>query len=221
MRNSFSTQKQDWNNFWDLKQSKRFKNLSWSKRRIIKILRPYLKDKNKVLDAGCGTGFFSKCFCDFGMRTVSLDYSDAALTITKDMTRGKAQLIKADLISSDIANVIGERFDLIFSDGLFEHFLQEDQDKIIQNLSSLLLPKGVIVTFVPNQWSPWQIIRPLLMPGIKEKPFRLERLVDMNKRNALQVISSGGINVLPWAFSPEQSLGKFFGMLLYSVAQKR
>ena len=210
----------DWNNFWSLKETKKFTQVSWSKKRIIKILSPYINKGKSVLDAGCGSGFFSKFFCDQGLNTVSLDYSEQALEMAKKMTEGRVKTIKKDLLSAQVSQDIEERFDLIFSDGLLEHFSSEDQDKIVANFFSLLKEGGVVVTFVPNRWSPWQLMRPFFMPGIEETPFVLKDLINVHERNGLTVIQHDGLNTFPFAFSPDKFFGRAFGMLLFTVSKK-
>lgn len=209
----------DWDRFWDKEKFKSSAHMSWSKRRVIEIIKPRCVAGQSALDAGCGSGFFAKYFCDQKMRVVALDYSQAALEMTKQVTLSEAKLIAADMVNDDLAVLIPQRFDVIFSDGLFEHFPDPDQDRIMRNLISVLNPGGVIITFVPNRWSPWELIRPLFMPGIDEKPFVLSGLKDLNRRNDLAVVQSGGVNVLPFSFSPE-SLGPQFGMLLYTIAKR-
>ncbi len=124
-------------------------------------------------------------------------------------------------MSQNLFSEVSDRFDLIFSDGLFEHFSDEKQDKILHNFISVLQKEGVIVTFVPNKWSVWELIRPFYMPGIEEDPFTLKQLVDLHTRNGLAVIEQGGINTFPFAFSPDRYFGSTFGMLLYVVAKKK
>ncbi len=214
------TQKQDWNHFWSLESRKKQKAISWSKKRILQLVSRYLQKDMSILDAGCGTGFFSNYFCEQGYETVALDYSEEALAITKKRTHGRVKILKADMLSEGLEQVTDDRFDLIFSDGLFEHFSKNNQDRIMNNLKSVLSVGGIVATFVPNRWSPWELIRPFMMPGIKEEPFVLKRLKDLNERNGLKVIHSGGINVVPFALSPEALLGKYFGMLLFSAARR-
>lgn len=209
----------DWDFFWNRGQSKDPSKASFSKRRMIKVIDPFLKPNFAVLDAGCGSGFFSKYFCERGLKTVSLDYSDKALQLTKNVTASQSQLIKADMLHERFLASFNCSFDLIFSDGLFEHFSLENQDKIMQNFKALLNKGGMVITFVPNRWSPWELIRPWFMPGIEEKPFVLKELVALHERNGFQVISQGGINTLPFKFSPE-GIASYFGMLLYTIAQK-
>jgi len=209
----------DWNNFWSREQSQRFSKLSWSKRRILAILQPRCVRGSLALDAGCGSGFFTKFFHDQGLSATALDYSDSALKMAGEITQGAAKLIRADMVKENLSAVMTDRFDVIFTDGLFEHFSLEDQDKIMQNLIAVCKHGGYIVTFVPNQWSPWELIRPFFMPGIEEKPFVLKGLLDLNRRNDLAVVESGGVNVFPFEISPE-FLGPAFGMLLYTVAKR-
>jgi SAM-dependent methyltransferase len=214
-------QAKDWNNYWSLDQTKKFTKTSWSKKRIINVLLKYLKQDGYALDAGCGSGFFSKFFCDQGLNATALDYSEGALTIAKEMTEGKVKTLCCDLLQPGLENKIEERFDLIFTDGLFEHFPKDHQDIIYQNFFNVLKPDGVIVTFVPNRWSPWELIRPFYMPGIEEDPFVLKELIHLNERNKMSVIDRGGLNTFPFAFSPDKLLGSLFGMLLYTIAKKK
>ncbi len=215
-----SPQDTDWNQFWNRSASKQFSQPSWSKKRILKVLEPYAVDGKKALDAGCGSGFFSRYFCGRGMLTVAADYSESALEMARMVTEGKSRLLKADFLNERLDEKLNDRFDLIFSDGLLEHFPSARQDTIIKNWASVLSKDGVMVTFVPNRFSPWELIRPLYMPGIEETPFVLKELVDAHERNGLRVIGKGGVNTFPFRFSPDRWIGPVFGMLLYVVARR-
>lgn len=211
-------QAQDWTRFWKRQESRRFGRISWSKRRILDVLNPYVVGGRAALDAGCGSGFFSGHFVRKGMETTALDYSPRALELAAESTEGKARLVRADLLQDDLSGVLPGTYDLIFSDGLLEHFTAGQQDRILRNLMSVCSDEGVIVTVVPNRWSPWELIRPLYMPGIEETPFVLTELIGLNESNGLEVLRRGGLNVLPFALSPERWLGSRFGMLLFTVA---
>ncbi len=219
MKTLQTPQDSDWDQFWGRSESQRFSKVSWSKRRILEVLKSRCRPRDFALDAGCGSGFFTKFFCDQGLSATALDYSENALQMAADATQQAAKLVRADMVNDSLPELLSDRFDVIFTDGLFEHFSNEDQDKIMRNLISVLKPGGYIVTFVPNRWSPWELIRPFFMPGIEEKPFVLQTLIDLNRRNDLAVVEDGGVNVLPYRFSPE-ILGPVFGMLLFTVAKK-
>lgn len=211
-------QEKDWDQFWTAGGEVK---LSWSKKRILAILRGCTLPGISVLDAGCGSGFFSAWFARQGAHVTALDYSQSALDMAAKATGGKARLLKADLLQEELSQKVTDRFGIIFSDGLFEHFSKTDQDRIMRNLRSLLTEDGVIITFVPNRWSPWELIRPFFMPGIKETPFVGKTLLDLHERNGLKVKRSGGVNTLPFALSFEGGVASVFGMLLYTVASKK
>ncbi|MFT5169465.1 MAG: 2-polyprenyl-3-methyl-5-hydroxy-6-metoxy-1,4-benzoquinol methylase [Lysobacterales bacterium] len=212
-------QANDWDNYWSLDRTERFTKISWSKKRIMKILSRYFGKGSSILDAGCGSGFFSAYFCDEGADVVSLDYSKEALDIAKKLTQNKTITLQADLTDQAMSASVDRKFNLIFTDGLFEHFSDGVQDTIMTNLKNLLSDDGVIVTFVPNRFSPWELIRPFFMPGIEEDPFVLSGLMKLNERNGLSVGERGGINTIPFALSPDRLVGSWFGMLLYTIAK--
>jgi len=210
-----------WDNYWGDEGSSRFRDVSWSKRRMLRVMAPHALAGQTVLDAGCGSGFFSRAFLDQGMDVISLDASEKALELTKTKTEGRGRGIQADLLQQDLALRVGQECGLVFSDGLFEHFEGKEQDRILLNLKKCLRADGKIITFVPNRFSPWELIRPFFMPGIEERPFTLKGLSDMHERNGFSVGQRGGVNVLPFPLSPEKVLGPLFGMLLFVIAKKR
>jgi hypothetical protein len=195
----------NWNSFWTDKDLNKIKRPSWSKKRMMKILAKYTSFDLRVLDAG-------------SCKTYSLDYSIDALNLTRKMTSGRSKAyLQEDLLNPEFGEKYKGQFDLIFSDGLFEHFVQKDQCKIIDNFIKLKSKNGIIVTFVPNLLTWWTIVRPYLMPGIEETPFILESLKGLHSE--LEIIESGGINVLPLSTSPDSLLGAKLGMLLYCIGK--
>ena len=211
----------EWNNFWSARQKDdQFKKPSWSKKRIMDILDRYVNKDLTVLDAGCGSGFFSNYFISKGCKVYSLDSSEKALEIARKITQNKSfEYLKRDLLDENLGFEFKSTFDLIFTDGLFEHFQREDQEKIMKTFITMKKKEGLIVTFVPNRYSFWTVIRPIFMYGIKEKPFTLKELTLFTERRGQKVIEKGGINVLPVKYSPE-FLGKRVGMLVYDVSKE-
>lgn len=204
----------NWDHFWRSNMDSRFTKKSWSKIRMIKLLDKFSKPGMAVLDAGSGSGFFSNYFLSKGCEVYSLDYSQDALDITKRLTDNKSEAyLKENLLDLSFGERYENQFDIIFSDGLFEHFSKEDQGKIMTNFKKIKNPSGIIATFVPNKYSWWEIVRPLVMPGIKEDPFTMQRLKLLHQ--GLSVIEEGGLNVIPVRFSPDKLLGGKIGMILY------
>jgi ubiquinone/menaquinone biosynthesis C-methylase UbiE len=198
---------QDWESFWERRKTK----ISWSKKRIIKIIDKHLT--GKVLDAGCGSGFFSKYFVDKGCETIAMDNSKKALELTKELD--ERIIVK----EGDVFNIPfkDEYFDVIFSDGLLEHY--PNPEDILLEFRRVLKSTGKLMTFVPNKFSYWFLAKPFIMKEIDEYAFNLNKLIDLHERTNFKIIESGGISVLPTRYSPE-FLGKWIGRLLYVIARK-
>lgn len=201
--------KNEWNIYWKNKNT----NVSWLKRRMIRIVNKYIKKNMKVLDAGCGSGFFSKYFVDKDCNVFALDYSRKALEMTKKLDkriitkRGDASNLKFN----------NNSFDLVFSDGLLEHY--KKPEKILKEFNRVLKPSGIIITFVPNKVSYWIFLKPFKMRNIKEYRFGLKRLINLHKNLGLNILNYGGISVFPTKFSPE-FLGKYIGRIIFVIAKK-
>ncbi len=207
-----------WDSYWDTNTDSRFTKKSWSKIRIIRELDKYVKKGMYVLDAGCGSGFFSNYFIEKGCKVYALDYSKEALEIARRLTRNKAKgYLNADLLDSNFPKKVKVKFDLIFSDGLFEHFTPEQQNKIIKNLKSVKKKNGIITTFVPNKFSFWEVIRPIFMPGIHERPFTMGKLKKLHK--GMKIVENGGLNSIPFRFSPDKLIGPAVGMIIFVFAK--
>lgn len=207
-----------WDQYWRSRCQQDVSRAGWSKRRIIEVLERYVRPSMAVLDAGCGTGFFSLFFHASGCQVSCLDYSEEALAITRRVTRGACcAYLKRDLLVPGTGAELQGRFDLIFSDGLLEHFELTDQRCILDSFRRMARPGGLIVTVVPNRYSWWQLVRPLVMPGIQENAFTWSRFARLiSEQTALE---SGGLNVIPFRWSPDRQLGTKFGMLLYCVGR--
>ena len=212
-----NVKKEHWDRFWSAPGTGRFTEKSWSKIRIMEVLDGVVREGMEVLDAGCGSGFFSTYFLNKGCRVWALDHSEASLAIARQKTgdRCKAYL-KEDLFRDDWMKPFRGKFDLIFSDGLFEHFPDADQRQLMTHFRILKKEDGVIATFVPNRYSWWEVVRPLVMPGIREVPFTAPKLAQLH--TGMRILKTGGLNVLPFRYSPEQMFGPSLGMILYCLA---
>jgi len=182
------------------------------------ILSGYIEPGMDVLDLGCGAGFFSAYFISKGCSVYSMDYSTRALSIAKDNTNHKSKMyLNGNILDAGAFTGIDVQFDIIFTDGLLEHYSKTEQDNIISKMRTVKKEDGYIINFAPNRFSLWSLARPFVM-DIEERPFTMSEFMDLHSRNGLRVVSYGGISALPFRFSPEGLLARRFGMLFYCAA---
>lgn len=202
------TMKKDWEKYWKHKEVK----ITINKKRMMKILNKHAY-KNKVLDAGCGSGFFSKYFAGRDCEIISLDYSKEALKLTQELNP-KIMPIRGNLLCTPFEN---GSFDLIFSDGLLEHY--KNPTDILLEFKRILKKNGIITTFAPNKYSYWLFVKPFILKGIKEYRFTLRELIKLHEKIGFKILEFGGFSVFPLEISPD-FLGKYLGRLIYVIARK-
>lgn len=100
-----------------------------------------LSPDSKIMDAGCGTGKLASFLNSKGFNVIGVDNSDEALILTK--SKG-VHIEKADILKG--LPFEDNTFDLVYSDGLLEHFV--DPSPIITELARV--SKKQLVTFVPR-----------------------------------------------------------------------
>lgn len=97
----------------------------------------------RILDLGCGTGWFAERLSNFG-RTTGLDLNDEA------MTEARRRWPHIDFIGGDFYQSLLEpgAFDLIVSLQVIAHV--EDQDELMRRTAELLAPGGYLLISTNN-----------------------------------------------------------------------
>lgn len=212
--------KEGWSSLWASKSKEEIRRIGPRRKRLINILDRYVRSGMIVCDAGCGSGFNSWYFISKDCKVYSIDYSEKAIELTKEITKGKAEryLIR-NLLDESLGLEFRDTFDLIITDGLFEHFSNNEQRKLMDNLVAMKKENGIIVTFVPNILTYWEPIRRVFLniPGVWEKAFTMRRLISLVKQSEQEIIERGGVHVLPFNYSPE-ILARWIGSSIYVVS---
>ncbi len=114
----------------------------------------WLPPGGRVLEAGCGFGYWVAILAERGWRAVGLDYSQVALRL------GKGRLPDLDLLLGNIlAMPFAEgTFDGVVSLGVVEHF-EEGPDAALRELRRVIRPGGMLLVAVPYM-SPARSIAP-------------------------------------------------------------
>lgn len=116
-----------------------------------------IKSGMKVLDFGAGGGRDSVPLAYMGCELDALDCSDRVLrnliAYKKNVERYTKRTLTINTICADIfdADLVANGYDVIFSCGVMEHFLNErERTQVYQILARSLKKNGSIVTSVPN-----------------------------------------------------------------------
>lgn len=116
-----------------------------------------VRDREKVLDVGCGTGNYTIELAKRGADVIGIDSSEEMLA----WARIKAQKanIETSFHAADAMNLPfpDSTFDMVISNGLL-CFLQEPEKALIE-MRRVLKPSGRMVVSVLNRWSPWALFR--------------------------------------------------------------
>lgn len=92
----------------------------------------------RVLDVGCGAGTNAKHFADTDY--VGVDVNDRYLQAARARFGGR--FVQADLTGAHLSTL--GTFDMILVNSFFHHVADEDVERILVQLSSLLSPDGTI-----------------------------------------------------------------------------
>ena len=132
-----------WSEFWNDKESWLWiLRFTPTYKKVVKMFKAISLPKDaKILDAGCGTGKLASFWLNEGYDVLGVDISDSALAITKN--KG-VRVMKADILKG--LPFEDNSFDLVYSDGLLEHFV--DPEPILTEL--FRVSKKYVLTFVPR-----------------------------------------------------------------------
>lgn len=190
-----------WDDIWG-----RFEGISLFGRRLkreqakalAKILNEIkLPEDSKIIDVGCGTGATLVMLRNLGyFNSIGIDTSQNALETSARLfgfEKGK------DTLSMDARNIkfLDNSFDLVFSDGLLEHFENPPLD-IVGELCRI--SKKWILLFQPNQTSLFGRVKWLYQKlgkasWAKEYPYSKRDYVAMFAKFRFSLAGFGSINL--------------------------
>jgi len=107
----------------------------------------------KVLEIGCGRGFYLKTLIEIfpDLKITGIDLKEEYLsTAKKFINNEKIELLKADATKLPFKN---ETFDRIIASEILEHII--DDQKAISEIFRVLKPEGLVMITVPNKNYPF------------------------------------------------------------------
>jgi len=189
--------KTNWSKHW--KKYNRIDYRGWIKFvcRAYRNLSRYIDIKNpKIIELGAGTGLNSILLAKIlnAKKVVLVDNNEEALKIIKTNFKKEKLDNIAEFVKADIFKLkLKEKFDIVHSEGLIEHFQGEERVKIFEKHVELCKKRGYIIIFVPYMSLKYRVIRSTLeflnqWIYYDEVPYTKEELYRMLKSFNLKVV---------------------------------
>ena len=198
-----SSTKTNWDSFWEKKQQVEdvYANSSRVKSNLEKVTTIAGK---KILEIGAGTGRDSFYFAEENASLFLLDYSQNSLQIIKKLIpdRMKIFAIGGDAFSLPLPD---ESVDVVFHQGLLEHFRHEQAEKLLDENIRVLKKGGLLLVDVPQRYHIYTGIKHILIwmnawfAGW-EREFSIKELAEIFRRKNLTVLHSYGEWMYPSLF---------------------
>jgi SAM-dependent methyltransferase len=152
--------KKDWESYWSSKA--RVEDVYSNKDRIARNLEiTGLPHHASVLEVGAGTGRDSLPLAAAGATVIRLDYSIESLRLlTRKPDVGTLFTVGGDTFRLPFRDNI---FDVVFHQGLLEHFRRSDADRMMREQIRVLKQGGLLLIDVPQRYHPYTVLKHILI----------------------------------------------------------
>jgi len=158
-----------------------------------------LGEKPKVLEVGCGTAIDSYYLQNkFDVKCSALDCSEAGLKQAQAMGKYFDKgiiLVKGSIEKAPFGD---NAFDLIFSQGVMEHFSNPSLAYLEQK--RILKKNGIMVVHVPQKYNIYSLLQLFVQMYGKERPYHVDTFNQIAKKFDLELIAVKGENILSIEF---------------------
>ena len=152
------SRREHWDSFWTEKN--KLDEVYSNSDRIIRNFKKIssLKGK-KVLEIGAGTGRDSFPFVDEGAFVYQLDYSIPSLKLIKQFASDEN--LEVEIIGGDTFKLPfkDESFDIVFHQGLLEHFRKPEAVNLLKENIRILKIGGLLCVDVPQRFHIYTLIK--------------------------------------------------------------
>ena len=187
MRVEIKPSVETWDRFWLAEKNRPKKPNLFLIDAVKKVMGESMEGK-RILEVGCGTSREAIELSRQGAEISILDFSRPALDILgRHADEGRVNLlsVQADAEELPFTNCT---FDLVYSQGLVEHFLPSD--KLMREQVRVVKPGGFVLVDVPQLFSLQAVTKGILM-RIDRWPFGWER--NYSERQLRKLLGSFGL----------------------------
>jgi len=159
-----------------------------------KVLKCRIK-RPKILELGSGSGILSHILIDrYGGSATLIDASREAIDFAKEVSRRNHEI---EYINKDIFSIHPKpEFDIVHSQGLFEHFREQRQIDLFKRHIQFAKPGGYVLVSVPRVCCLNSVVRKILqflnhgrLPFGYEKHMEVSELSSFFLREGLEIVT--------------------------------
>lgn len=154
--------KSHWENFWS--EKKEVHEVYSNDNRVLRNVLSSIDLRGKrVLEVGAGTGRDSFGMVEHGASVFMLDYSINSLNIIKNIaTEEKVEVnpVGGNAFSLPFPDA---SFDLVFHQGLLEHFRQKEANNLLKENIRILKSGGLLLVDVPQRYHIYTVMKHILI----------------------------------------------------------
>lgn len=156
------SRRENWETFWKEKEDVEqvYSNADRILRNLLQVGE--LRGK-KILEIGAGTGRDSFPLVEHGARVVQLDYAENSLRILKRLAEDLS--LPVTIVGGDTFQLPfpDETFDIVFHQGLLEHFRRPQAEALLKENIRVLKRGGYLLVDVPQRYHLYTVVKHLLM----------------------------------------------------------
>ena len=156
------SRKENWETFWDEKQD--VEEVYSNAGRVLRHLQQLTSlEGKKILEIGAGTGRDSFPLVEYGAIVYQLDYAENSLRILKRLA--DEQHLPVHILGADTFGLPfrDNTFDIIFHQGLLEHFRKPVAEKLLIENIRVLKQGGLLLVDVPQRWHSYTVAKHILI----------------------------------------------------------
>jgi len=194
-----SSTKQDWDTYWAGKE--RAEEIYSNEDRIARNLDVVgIPAGSMVLEIGAGTGRDSLPVAETGASVYQLDYSFESLRLIRQVSgEGNIYPVGGDTFRLPFRN---NTFDVVFHQGLLEHFRKDEADLMLREQLRVLKSGGLLLIDVPQRYHPYTIVKHILISfgtwfAGWERSFSYPELKKLMMHHGLQPLHAYGEWMVP------------------------
>lgn len=163
---------------------------------FFRALRRHIRPGDTVLEVGCGWGMSSFALAgEGGVAVTALDIAEKLIADLRRLQKelGGSYATRLTLVAGDAFRMreMERMFDVVFSDGTYEHFLRdEDRHKFLEQVRAVLRSGGMFCVAVPNLHNPFfRSVVDQKMPAMV--PFTLRQLTAELRQGGFRPLETG------------------------------